>query len=123
MVLATPSYGFTVQNNKTTTSIYSLGVDISFFGETSSFQPYIYVGVGWVGNERSYYYLEPSSASLVLARDPSQSGISANGGIGLRLRLATSIALEFEVYGYVTDVTTKNPLLNLSGTAGIRIFI
>jgi len=123
LVLATPSYGFALQNIKTTTAIYSVGLDITFFGDTAAFQPYIYLGGGWVDNERSYYYQEPTTNSMVLAHDPSQAGISANAGIGLRLRIAQSIALELELYGYAENITTSQPLLNINGTAGIRIFI
>jgi hypothetical protein len=37
--------------------------------------------------------------------------------------LARALAFEVECFGYGTDISKPNPLVNLYGNVGIRIFI
>ena len=108
---------------KTQTTIYSIGVDISFLSEKSWFQPFIYVGAGYIETERSYYVSLNDGGDTPLITEPKQQGVSANGGIGFRLRIANHLAIEVEAFAYATDIQKKNPLINVYGTAGVRIFI
>jgi hypothetical protein len=113
----------TLNSIKTETSIVSLGLDIEFLSEKSAFQPFIYVGAGYIQTSRSYYFTQAGSSTSSYYSEPKQSGISANGGIGLRLRLAKNLALELELFAYGVDVQKPNPLINYIGTAGVRIFM
>lgn len=113
----------TLSSIKTETLIYSLGLDITLAGEKSWIQPYIFVGAGYIETDRSYYYTPADNSSTTLNADPKQTGISVNGGAGFRLRVARTMALEVEVFGYGIDIHTSNPLINLYGTAGLRIYI
>jgi len=112
-----------LSNIKTTTTMYTLGVNIDFLSEKSPFQPYIYLGGGYVDTERSYYASLPGQTDSQYIAESPQRGLSANAGLGIRLRIAQQIALELEAYAYAEDVQTKHPLVNIYGTAGIRIFI
>jgi hypothetical protein len=121
--IATSSVTVNLHDVKTTTSIYSLGLDIEPFSEKFPFQPFLFLGAGYIETERSYYYRVTGDAEASFAREPLQKGISANVGIGFRLRIARAVAFEIEMFGYGTDVDKANPLVNLYGTAGIRIFL
>lgn len=112
----------TINDMKTQTAIYSLGIDIDILGEKSTFQPFIYLGGGYLVTERSYYFT-PVSGTATLYADPRRDGFSGNVGAGFRIRLMRSLAFEVEVFGYAMDVDQPNPLINLFGTVGIRIFI
>jgi len=113
----------TLSNITTQTEIYSIGIDIDFLGEKSSFQPYIYVGAGYIQSSRSYYYTQAGATTATYFAEPAQNGISANGGAGFRIHLAKSLALEFELFAYGLDVDKPGPLINYFGSAGLRIFI
>jgi outer membrane protein W len=113
----------TLTNIDTETTIYSLGIDINFTGEKSSFQPYIYLGGGYTQTSRTYNFSPIDGSGPQPSSDPTQSGISANVGAGLRLRLASALALEVEVFAYGIDPHFTTALINWYGTAGIRIFI
>ncbi len=113
----------TLQNITTQTTIFSLGVDIDFLGEKSPFQPYIYVGAGYIQSTRSYYFTPAGATTATYFTEPNQSGISANGGAGFRVRLVKSLALEFELFAYGLNVNKPGPLINYFGSAGLRIFI
>ena len=113
----------TLTDINTQTRIVSVGLDIDLLGERSPFQPYIYAGVGYLETERSYSFTLSGSSTTNFHREPVKTGLSVNGGVGIRLRLAKQIALETEVFGYVTDIYDPRPLINLYGTAGVRIGI
>jgi hypothetical protein len=104
------------------TDMITAGVDIDFFGEKSFFQPYIYLGAGYVITQRSYYFT-PVGGTSTYGADPKQEGISGNVGLGLRLRIARRLAIELEMFAYGLDITEPNPLINWFGSAGLRIFI
>jgi len=108
---------------KTQTAIYSVGLDFQFLNEKSAFQPFIYIGAGYIETERSYYFTESNSSFSDYYSEPKQLGISANAGVGFRLRLAKSLAFEVEAFAYAIDIQKPNPIPNLYGTAGLRIFI
>ncbi|MBY0369266.1 hypothetical protein K2X33_01180, partial [bacterium] len=122
MSLQDGSISGTLNNILTTTSIYSLGIDLDILGPQSAFQPFIYVGVGYVQTERSYYFLEDGAPSSIYIRENPQTGISANGGAGFRIKVVDAMFLEVEAFAYVINIHTPNPLVNLFGSAGIRLF-
>ncbi len=108
---------------KTQTKIYSAGFDIDPLGEKSAFQPFIFIGAGYFESERSFYAVKLSDGSSNYIRDSKETGVSANLGLGFKIRLARTFAVELEVYGYSTSINKPNPLVNLFGSAGFRIFI
>src|SRR5690606_10336617 len=66
-VLSIASFNGALYDVMTQTSIYSLGVDFDLMGPRSAFQPFIYVGAGYVRNERSFYALpEGASTSIYI---------------------------------------------------------
>ena len=113
----------TLEQIKTETVIYSLGLDIDFLGEKSWFQPYVYVGAGYIQTTRSYYFTPADLSSTTLFSDPTYKGISLNGGAGFRIRVARTLAFEIEVFGYAVDIQSPDRLINLYGTAGLRFYI
>jgi hypothetical protein len=123
MEIATATVTVNLNDVKTQTSIYSLGLDIEPFSDKFPFQPFLFIGAGYIETERSYYYRVTGDVDATFAREPKQKGVSANVGIGFRLRIARAVAFEIEMFGYGTDVDKPNPLVNLYGTAGIRIFL
>lgn len=123
MAISSGSIDGTLNDFMTQTSIYSVGVDFDLLGQQSSFQPYLYLGAGYVQTERSYYYMDSGGTTSVFLKDPAQTGISANVGLGFRLRIANAIAFEAEAFAYGVNVHKPRPLINVFGSVGIRIFI
>lgn len=121
--IETPTISGTLTDIKTQTGIYSVGLDFDFLGEKYPIQPFIYLGVGYIESDRSYYFTDNTSGQSDYFSDPKQVGISANGGAGFRIKIAKRFALELEIYAYAIDIQKPNPLPNLYGTAGIRFFI
>lgn len=109
----------------TQTSMYSLGLDINFLSERSVFQPYIYLGGGYVETARSYYYVNGTSdmGTELYYEDPIQQGASLNVGLGFRLRIIEAVAFEAEAFAYFVDPQKPIPIINLMGQLGIRVFI
>ncbi len=107
---------------KTSTTIYSLGLDIDFLSEKSWFQPFIFVGAGYVITSRSYYVQPDASTAAILQSDPTDKGVSGNLGLGFRIRLAHAIAFEIEAFAYGINIHQPNPLVNLYCTVGVRFF-
>ena len=114
---------FILNDIKTSTTIYSLGFDLDLLGPKWMVQPFVYVGGGYVITERSYYVRPDEVTPAVFREEPKQTGISGNLGVGFRVRLAKSLAFEAELFAYGIDVHRPNPLVNLYGTIGIRIFL
>ena len=85
--------------------------------------PIVFVGAGYIVSDRSYYLTPVGSSSATLISEPETRGISANVGAGIRIRIAKMIAFEVEAYGYGLDPQKPNPLINIYGNAGIRIFM
>jgi len=107
---------------KTQTTIYSLGLDISILSDKHAFQPFIYVGAGYIVTERSYYVRPDEATTATLETEPQRTGVSGNLGAGFRVHFARSAAIEIEAFAYGIDIHKPNPLVNLYGTAGIRLF-
>ncbi len=107
----------------TQTAIYSVGVDFDLLGPQSSFQPFLYVGAGYITTERSYYVLADGAPNSIYLKEPTQTGISGNLGLGFRLRVASAFAFEVEAFAYAVDVDKPNPLVNVLGSIGIRLFL
>lgn len=112
----------TLTDVMTETSIYSVGVDFDVLGNQSSFQPFVYVGVGYVESKRSYYVTLTGSTDAFYAQDPVQTGISGNLGAGFRVSVARAIAFEVEAFAYAVNIHKPDPLVNLFGSVGIRLF-
>jgi hypothetical protein len=113
----------TINDMKTQTTIYSLGLDIDILGKKSAFQPFIFVGAGYLQTDRSYYFTLAGETEAVYAQDPKQSGVSGNLGAGFRILLSNSFAFEVEVFAYGVDIDKPEPLVNLYGTVGFRLFM
>jgi len=113
----------TLYDIKTTTSVYSAGLDITLLNEKSIFQPFIYIGMGYIETERSYFFVlagAPTSNYLV---EPKVTGISGNLGGGFRLRVARTLSIEVEAFAYAMNPHKPNPLINLNGTLGLRLYL
>lgn len=113
----------TLNDIKTQTTIYSLGLDIDILGKKSAFQPFIFVGAGYLQTERSYYFTLANSVDSIYSQEPKQHGVSGNLGLGFRLQIAAAFAFEVEVFAYGVDIDKPNPLVNLYGTVGFRLFL
>jgi len=113
----------TLSDFKTQTVIYSLGLDIDFLGETSPVQPFIFIGMGYIETERSYYWSETGSTQAQYAKEPKQLGVTGNLGLGIRIRIVRSLALELEGYAYGMNINKPNPLIDMYFNAGIRLFL
>lgn len=121
--VGSPTVIATLNDIKTETNIYSVGLDIDILSDKYTIQPFVFLGAGYVQSQRSYYVTPTGSSSAILIVEPQTQGVSANVGAGIRIRLAKSIAFEVEAYGYGLDPQKPNPLINLYGNAGIRIFM
>ena len=121
--VGSPSVIATLNDIKTETNIYSVGLDIDILSDKYAIQPFVFLGAGYIESNRSYYVTPVGSHSATLINEPMTKGISANVGAGIRIRVAKSVAFEVEAYGYGLDPQKPNPLINLYGNAGIRIFM
>jgi opacity protein-like surface antigen len=114
----------TLTDFKTETSIYSVGLDFDFLGEASDFQPFLFIGGGYLVTSRSFYYQPNSTTDAVLLHDDDQKKVAGNVGLGFRFRVARSVAFEIEAYSYITDIDKpEDRLIDYVGTVGIRIFM
>lgn len=120
--LETASVSGTLSDIHTQTTIYSGGLDIDFLSDKYIIQPFIYLGVGYIESERSYYFTLQGSNTSQYFSDPKQTGITGNAGAGFRIHFAKRFALELEAFGYATDLKSPN-LVNIYGTAGVRLSI
>lgn len=121
--VGSPSLIATLNDIKTETNIYSVGLDIDIVGDKYVVQPFVFLGAGYIVSNRSYYLTPVGSSTASLINEPETKGISANLGAGIRIRIAKTIAVELEAYGYGLDPQKPSPLINLYGNAGIRIFM
>lgn len=113
----------TLTDIATETEIYSVGVDISFLGPRSKFQPFVFLGAGYLVTKRSYNFTDAGTSATTYYEEPVEKGVSGNVGLGFRWQIARRFAIEIEVFGYSTDIDKPNPLINLYGTAGVRVFL
>lgn len=112
----------TINDMKTETSIYSLGLDIDVLNDKAAIQPFIYIGGGYLVTNRSYYFTPTASVPTFYAGTP-ESGISGNLGLGFRVRLSKSAAFEIEAFAYSTDIDKPSRLINWIGTLGLRLML
>lgn len=113
----------TLYDYKTETSIISLGIDIDVLGKRSAFQPFLYIGAGYVQTKNSYWFTQTGMTESKFQELPQKRGISGNLGVGFRIFLTNSFALEAEVFAYAMDIDQPPTLVNLYAQVGIRIFI
>lgn len=121
--VGSPSVIATLNDIKTETNIYSVGLDIDLLSDKYAIQPFVFLGAGYVESLRSYFVTPAGNSSATLINEPKTMGISANIGAGIRIRIAKSVAFEAEAYGYGIDPQKPDPLINLYGNVGIRIFM
>lgn len=121
--VGSPSVIATLNDIKTETNIYSVGLDIDLLSDKYAIQPFVFLGAGYVESLRSYFVTLAGNSSATLINEPKTMGISANIGAGIRIRIAKAVAFEAEVYGYGIDPQKPDPLINLYGNVGIRIFM
>jgi hypothetical protein len=107
----------------TENNLFSLGLDIDLVGGNAPFQPYIYLGVGYIISRRQSYFTPNGSSTVYIMPDPKKSSITGNAGLGFRIRIGKNMAIELEAVGYATNLGQPSILIDLFGTAGIRIFI
>jgi hypothetical protein len=107
----------------TQTSILSLGMDVDLCGDKYAIQPYVYLGGGYDMTSRSYYVQADSTQPANYVHEPNDNQLSANLGAGLRIHVAQALALEVEAFAYGLNFNNPNPLVNVYGSAGIRIFL
>lgn len=120
--VATPTFQGTLNDIKTQTNIYSVGLDIDILSDKHTIQPFIFLGAGYIETLRSYYIAEDGNPTSTYAQS-KDTGISTNVGAGFRIRIAKSVAFEVEAYGYGINIQKPNPLINLYANAGIRIYM
>lgn len=113
----------TLNEYKTQTSLFSLGIDVDILSEKSPFQPFIFVGTGYIISERNYYASRVGGSQKVYTAEPKSTGIVGNLGVGFRLRIARSIAFEIEGFAYAREISKPNPPIDLYGQVGIRVFL
>ena len=107
---------------KTEAQTVSVGLSLDLLGEHSPFQPYIYLGPGYIQKIQSYYAPNDiGGTSYSFHQDAPDRGFTGNAGLGFRLRVLKRVALEFEAFAYGMNLTTT-PQIDISGSAGIRIF-
>jgi hypothetical protein len=111
-----------INDMKTETEIYSLGVDIDILNEKASVKPFIYLGAGYLVTQRSMYFT-PTAGTPTYIEDQADSGFSANLGLGFRIRLSRSAMFEIEAFAYSTDVEKPTRLINWIGTVGLRFVL
>lgn len=114
---------YTLTNFKTQTTIYSAGLDISLFDARSTFQPFIYLGGGYVEVTRAYDITDLTQGVTEHDTEPMRTGIAGQVGLGFRWKVGRSAALEIEAFGYMIDPHKPGALLDIYGTAGLRFFL
>jgi hypothetical protein len=109
--------GFT--DLRSQTHIYSVSLDWDILSEKYAIQPFIILGGGYLESQRSYLL---EGAASRTDEDPLR-GFAANGGLGIRIRVAKSVAFEIEGFAYARDPHKPNPFIDLYGNAGLRLFL
>jgi hypothetical protein len=125
LTLGNGAVAFTITDMKTTTNVYSLGFDLDVLSDKYAIQPFLYVGAGYIDTQRSYYQqvsTDPTGTATYVP-EAVKHGVSGNLGAGFRIRIARALAFEIEGFAYGIDLKNPNPLINWTGTVGIRLFI
>lgn len=114
----------TLKDIVTQTNIYSLGLDIDILNDKHTIQPYIYIGGGYIESMSNYTlnYDTTTYAKGTKFTD-KKYGPSANGGIGFRVKIGRSCAFEVEGYAYAQDIDKPHPLIDWTGSVGIRFYL
>lgn len=113
------SYGVVVWQDITTqTNIYSVGFDIDVLSDKHAIQPFIYLGAGYIESMSTYV-----SVSNSMKNTTKKYGPSANGGLGFRVKIGRSVAFEIEGFAYAQDFDKKSPLIDWTGSVGVRFFL
>lgn len=103
---------------KTQTNIYSVGLDIDLLSDKHTIQPFIYIGGGYIESMSTANFLVDGTASVT-----KRYGPSANGGLGFRVKLGRSVGFEVEAFAYAQNIDKKNPLIDWTGSVGIRFYL
>lgn len=102
----------------TQTNIYSAGLDIDILSDKHAIQPFIYIGGGYIESMSNFTYVANGERYT-----SKKYGPSANGGLGFRVKLGKSVGFEVEAFGYAQDIHKKNPLIDWTGSVGIRFYL
>lgn len=111
----------TVNNQKKDTKIYSLGIDIEFLSRKSAFQPFLFLGAGYIELKQTGVFTGGDGSVTALA-DQVRTGVTGNVGLGIRMRVAKALSLEIEAFAYSSELDQASPLVNLYGNVGIRVY-
>ncbi len=98
-------------------NIYSVSLDWDIVSDKNAVQPFILVGAGYLESSRTYWVDD------VKIQDDKLKGIAVNAGAGFRIRIARALAIEIEAFAYARDPHKPNPLIDIYGNAGVRIFL
>lgn len=103
----------------------SLSLVIEFTGKNSPFRPYIRGGGGYMIRKttlagKATNRITEVVTDLEFNQEPETQTASADGGIGFKLFVADSIALEFSGNVYATDLDKSEIYLHYSYTGGLR---
>lgn len=123
MDLTIDSTNLTLSNITTQTNVYSLALEVDVLSDRSAFQPYVALGAGYLSKDRSYSIAQTGSSTSQSVTEPRWLGISANAGLGFKIRLARQVALEFEVFGYGIDVYKPNAQVDWDAKTGLRLIL
>lgn len=109
-------------NFKVQTTIYSVGLDISLAGQKSTFVPFVFCGAGFAESLRMWDYTNTIMGNTTPGSD-KRTGLAGQVGVGIRWRIAKSAAIEIEANGYSIDFYKPGALVDVSGNAGIRLYL
>lgn len=123
VITATQGLVGTISNLTKKTNIYSGGLDIEFLGQKSPVQPFLFVGAGYIEVDQTGSFTAAGSGTSESLPSDRNTGITGNVGAGIRISILQSLALELEAFGYSSNLGENNPLINIYGNVGIRIYL
>lgn len=109
-------------NFKVQTAIYSIGLDISLAGQRSTFVPFVFFGAGYAESVRTWDYTNTLLGQTTPGTD-RRTGLAGQMGLGVRWRIAKSAAIDIEANAYSIDFYKPGALVDVSGNAGIRLYL
>jgi len=109
-------------NIKVQTAVYSVGLDIALAGERSTFIPFLYFGAGYAQTVRTWDYTDLNT-SVTTPGEDQRIGLAGQMALGVRWRMAKSVAFELEANAYSINFYKPGALVDVSGNAGLRFFL
>lgn len=111
----------TLSDFKSESNSYTVGLDIDLLGKKSNFQPFIFLGGGYIISDRSYWVTQEGQIPEFF-QEKKKYAISANVGVGFRLYIVNAIAFEVEAFGSAFDIDQPELIVDWYGTVGLRFF-